>query len=151
MVKKGLGAIVLLGLVTLSISALEIKLEGVKCLLNPNAAAKEETGVEYREGKVFFCCGNCAAKFKEDSAPFATQANHQLVRTGQYQQAHCPLSGGDLNPDQTVEINGVSVQFCCGNCKGKVAEAEGDEQVALVFGNEAFEKAYEVVAEEEGE
>lgn len=149
MLKKGLGAIALLGLITLSISAIEIKLEGVKCLVNPNADAKEATGVEYREGNVFFCCGNCAAKFKEDSAPFATQANHQLVRTGQYEQAHCPLSGGDLNPEQTVEINGVTVQFCCGNCKGKVAGAEGAEQAALVFGNEAFEKGFQVVAEEE--
>jgi hypothetical protein len=151
MLKKGLSAMALLAFVGLTISAVEIKLEGVKCLLNPNADVKEETAVEYREGKVFFCCGNCAGKFKEDSAPLSTQANHQLVRTAQYQQVHCPLSGGDLNPEKSVEINGVEVKFCCGNCQAKVAEAEGEEQVKLVFANEAFEKGFEVVKDEEGE
>ena len=151
MFTKVLGALALVGAIALSISAVEVNLEDVKCLVNPNAPAKEATGVEYKEGKVFFCCGNCAAKFKEDSAPFAAAANHQLVRTGQYTQAHCPLSGGALNPEKTVEINGVSVQFCCGNCQGKVAGAEGAEQVNLVFGDAAFTKGFEVVKEEDGE
>ncbi|HAN99328.1 MAG TPA: hypothetical protein DCQ98_18750 [Planctomycetaceae bacterium] len=149
MLNKGLGALALVTLVTLSIAAVEIKLDGVKCLMNPNAAVKEATGVAYRDGKVFFCCGNCAAKFKEDPAAVAPKANHQLVQTGQYEQLHCPLSGGDLNPEKTVKVGEVEVKFCCGNCQSKVAEAEGDAQLQLVFGNEAFDKGFAVVKKDE--
>ena len=37
----------------------EVKLEGIKCVMKANAPAKAETGVTYKEGKVFFCCKGC--------------------------------------------------------------------------------------------
>lgn len=144
-----LSATALLALVAVSISAVEIKLEGVKCILNPKGDVKEATAVEYREGKVFFCCNNCQGKFKEDPSKFAAAANHQLVQTGQYVQEKCPLSGGPLNPEKVVKVGEVEVQFCCGNCQGKVAKAEGQAQVDLVFGDEAFEKGFKVAETEE--
>lgn len=136
----------IVALVSAAISAADISLEGVKCLMNPKAPAKESKSVEYKEGKVFFCCDNCAGKF--DAEKQATKANHQLVMTKQYKQEKCPLSGGKLNADQTVEVGGVKVAFCCGNCKGKVAGAEGDAQAELVFGEKAFEKGFAVVKAE---
>ncbi|MEY3457514.1 MAG: hypothetical protein RL215_671, partial [Planctomycetota bacterium] len=33
--------------------------------------------------------------------------------------------------------------FCCDMCKGKVAGATGDDQVAMVFADSAFSKAFE--------
>jgi hypothetical protein len=60
------------------------------------------------------------------------------------------MTGKDLNEEQTVEVGGVKVTFCCGNCKGKVAKAEEEMQIELCFSDKAFEKAF-VVAEEEGD
>ena len=117
----------------------EVKLEGVKCIMNPKAAAKAETGVDYKGGKVYFCCMNCPKKF--DATKNAVAANNQLVATKQAKQEKCPLTGRALAADQKVTINGAEVAFCCGNCKGKVEKATGEDQQKLVFSNEAFEKA----------
>jgi YHS domain-containing protein len=117
----------------------EVKLEGVKCIINPKAAAKAGTGVDYKGGQVFFCCMNCPKKF--DATKNAVAANHQLVATKQAKQEKCPITGRELNAEHKVTINGAEVTFCCPNCKGKVAKAEGEDQLKMVFSNEAFDKA----------
>lgn len=127
-----------------SLAAADVNLKGVKCLMNPKAGAKAEQSVKYKEGKVFFCCGNCAKKFDGDKEKFATAANSQLVATKQYQQVKCPLTGGKLNKDTAIKVGAVKVAFCCNNCKGK-AEKAGDDQAELVFGDKAFKKGFEVV------
>ena len=106
--------------------------------------ALEDKTVDYKGGKVYFCCENCPKAFEKDTAKYATKANQQLVATGQTTQAKCPLTGGKLNPDKTVEVGGVKVTFCCEKCQGKVAEAKGDAQADLVFSDAAFAKAFEV-------
>ncbi|WP_235935186.1 eL24 family ribosomal protein [Candidatus Laterigemmans baculatus] len=121
----------------------EISLEGVKCVVAPKAANAEKSA-SYKEGQVFFCCDGCKGKFTKDTEKFATKANQQLVATKQYEQKACPLSGGKVNPEKTVKVGNVEVGFCCGNCQGKVAAAEGDAQVALVFSEKAFEKGFTV-------
>jgi YHS domain-containing protein len=128
--------------------AAEIDLKDVKCILNPKGPAKAETAVDYKGGKVFFCCQNCPKKFSEEPTKFAVKANHQLILTKQAKQEKCPLSGAPLNAEQTVKVADVSVTFCCANCKGKVAAAEGDEQLELVFSDKAFEKAFKVAKAE---
>lgn len=125
-----------------------IDLKGIKCVVAPKDA-KAEKSAEHREGQVFFCCDGCKGKFTKDSEKFEASANKQLVATKQYEQKACPLSGGKLNPEKTVKIDGVEVAFCCGKCQSKVADAEGAEQVTLVFTKEAFEKAFEKAAEKE--
>jgi hypothetical protein len=121
-----------------------VSLEGVKCIIAPRAA-KEANSAEWKEGKVFFCCGNCQGKFekmsKEEKEKMAAKSNSQLVATKQYEQKACPISGGKLNENATTEVAGVKVAFCCNNCKGKVDGLEGDEQLDSVFGEKAFEKA----------
>lgn len=129
-------------LLSASLIAADLDLSNVKCLVNPKAAAKADKSAEYRGSQVFFCCGNCQAKFKEDAKPFAVSANHQLAATGQFSQKSCPLSGGPLNAEKTVDVAGVKVAFCCEKCQGKVAAAEGAAQTELVFGNAAFEKGF---------
>ena len=86
---------------------------------------------------------NCVS-YDKDTAKYATKANQQLVATGQATQAKCPISGGPLNAEKTVEVGGVKVTFCCEKCQGKVAEAKGDAQAELVFSDAAFAKAFEV-------
>jgi YHS domain-containing protein len=115
----------------------EIKLEGIKCPLSNKAAT--QNSVDYKGGKVFFCCENCPKAF--DAKKHGTKANAQLVATHQVKQAKCPLSGGPLNADTAITVGGAKVAFCCEKCQGKVKDAKGDEQLTMVFGDAAFEKA----------
>lgn len=122
----------------------EISLEGIKCVLN-RRDAKQANSAEWKDGKVYFCCGGCKGRFekmsKDDKEKLASKSNAQLVATKQYVQKACPLSGGDLNPDTAIEVAGSKVAFCCKNCKGKVESQEADQQLETVFGQKAFETA----------
>jgi YHS domain-containing protein len=132
------------GLMLTAVVADEVKLDGIKCIMNPKAAAKADKTVDYKGGKVYFCCDNCPKGFAKDQAgdkKMSTKANTQLVATGQAKQAKCPLSGGDLDKDTEITVAGAKVSFCCNNCKGKVEKLKGDEQADAVFGDKAFEKA----------
>ena len=100
--------------------------------------------VEYNGGKVYFCCPGCPGPFKENTAKYATKANRQLVQTEQMVQVKCPLTGKDTNPATAIDVGGVKVAFCCNNCKGKVAKAEGDEQLDLVFGDAPLKKGFKI-------
>lgn len=120
--------------------AADVKLDGVKCIVNGKADAKADKTADYKGGKVYFCCDNCPKAFAKDEKKFATKANAQLVATKQAVQHKCPLSGGDLNKDTEITVGGAKVQFCCNNCKGKVEKATGDDQLNLVFSDDAFKK-----------
>ena len=109
-------------------------LKDAKCPVSGKAINKD-AAVEFNGGKVYFCCENCPKAFKGDTAKFTSKANHQLVQTGQLVQTACPLSGKDVNPDASLEIEGVKVGFCCNNCKGKVDKADKDEKLKLAFGD----------------
>lgn len=121
------------------VAAEEAKKFDQKCIVS-GGPAKEDKSVDYKGGKVYFCCENCPKAFEKDKAKFATKANHQLAATGQAKQAKCPLSGGPLNKEKVCKIGGVDVQFCCEKCQGKVASAKAEEQVEMVFSDAAFEK-----------
>lgn len=105
--------------------------------------AKREQAVDYKEKKVFFCCEKCKAAFEADKAKYATKANLQLAQTRQYIQTACPLSGGKVNKEQTSEVSGVKVQFCCEKCKGAIDSATDDDKLAKVFADEVFAKSFE--------
>lgn len=121
-----------------------VALEGVKCIMAPKDA-KEANAAEWKEGKVYFCCGGCKGKFekmtKEEKEKIAAKSNAQLVSTKQYEQKACPLSGGDTSKESSLEVNGVTVAFCCNNCKGKVEKMKADEQLEAVYGEKAFKTA----------
>ena len=120
------------------------KLNGAKCPVAGTKAAKADNFVEYRGAKVYFCCENCPKAYAKDKAKYATKANHQLVQTGQAKQEKCPLSGEAIDKEQTADVAGVKVSFCCGNCKGKVEKAEGDAKLELAFADTPFEKGFKV-------
>lgn len=112
-----------------------------KCPVS-GADAKKEQAAKYKNKEVYFCCEKCKAAFEADNAKFAVKANHQLVQTRQYRQAKCPLSGGDLNKEMVCKVNGVNVQFCCDKCKGKAEGTAEADRLTLIFGEEAFKKAF---------
>ena len=114
----------------------------VKCPISGQKIDKAQAR-KYRDGKVYFCCPGCPGAFKPDkNDAHARKGNQQLVLTKQYVQKGCPLSGGKLNKDTAIKLAGAEVAFCCNNCKGKVEKAKGDDQLAMVFSNKAFEKAF---------
>lgn len=121
--------------------AADVKLEGVKCIVAAKNDAKADKSLDYRDGKIYFCCDNCPKSFEKDKAKFATKANHQLVQTAQTKQGKCPLSGGDLDKNTEITVAGAKVQFCCDKCKGAVEKLKGDEQIEKVFADAAFDKA----------
>lgn len=141
--KKLMSCLAVILVAGVTVIAGEVDLEGVKCVV-ANRDATADKSAEYKEGEVFFCCGNCAAKFAKDKEKYSVKANHQLVATGQYEQKACPLSGGDLNPETAIKLAGTKVAFCCNNCKGKVeSESDAQKQLALVYSDKAFEKGFE--------
>lgn len=121
------------------VAAEGVKLEGVKCVVAASKPAKEGNAVDYKGGKVYFCCMNCPKAFSADTAKFAAKANAQLVATGQAKQAKCPLTGGPLNPATKISVAGADVCFCCEKCQGKAKDAK--DQVEFIFNDKAFEKA----------
>jgi YHS domain-containing protein len=135
-----IAAVACVVLVTATLIAADIDLKKVKCLMRPKAGAKAGQSVEYKDSKVFFCCGNCLKKFSGSPKKFATSANQQLVATKQFEQKKCPLTGGKLNLDTAISVGTVKVAFCCNNCKGKISKAK--DATDLVFNDKAFAKGF---------
>jgi YHS domain-containing protein len=120
----------------------EPKLDDVKCFMMPKKDVKADVFVDYGDHKVFFCCKSCKGRFEKDPSAFTTQANQHLVITEQVKQTACPITGAAVKDDQHTEVNATKVNFCCGNCKGKVEAAPDAEKTNLVFGKDAFEKGF---------
>jgi YHS domain-containing protein len=120
----------------------EPKLDGLKCFIMPKKDVKKEISADYGDHKVYFCCKSCVRRFSKDNAKYATQANQHLVVTEQVKQSACPISGQPTKDDQSTEVNGVTVKFCCEKCKGKVDGAADSEKAELVFGKDAFAKGF---------
>ena len=121
----------------------KVNLEKAKCPVS-GKECKEDTGVDYKGAKVYFCCNNCPKAFAKDTAKYAAKANMQLVATGQAKEVKCPFTGKELNTATAIKVDGTDVCFCCNNCKGKASKLTGDEQIDAIFGDKAFEKGFEV-------
>ena len=118
-------------------------LKNVQCVV-ANKAATAGKSADYKDAKVYFCCGGCAGKFAANTKKYAERANHQLVATNQYTQKGCPFSGGKVKAGNLVSIAGTEVGFCCDGCKNKVASAKDDAaRMKLVFSEKAFGKGFE--------
>ncbi|MGQ9915612.1 MAG: hypothetical protein ACUVQQ_14840 [Thermogutta sp.] len=102
-----------------------------------------ENSVEYKGGKISFCCADCIGEFKEHTAKYAAKANAQLVSTKQYVQKACPLSGHAVAEGKQAKVAGIAVGVCGDGCKGKIeGEENADARLALVFSDAAFEKGF---------
>jgi YHS domain-containing protein len=122
---------------------------GPKCPVSNKPIGDKTHAVAYKDGQVYFCCDNCPKAFAADTAKFAAKANAQLVVTSQYKQTKCPLSGEAVNAKQHLKVAGVTVEFCCPDCKAKVKEAKKEAKVNLVFDDENFKKGFEKVKTDE--
>lgn len=126
----------------LETAAAAVDLSRVKCVVDPGRKAVEKFAVDYRSGKVFFCCRGCQKSFQADPGKFSDSANFQLVASQQYVQKSCPLTGGDVDAATSIEIAGQSVAMCCPQCKGDLAAATDSEKLEKLFNDEVFEKSF---------
>lgn len=106
-------------------AALEKKLGVVdagpqKCPVSGEAADRKARMIETTTEAVYFCCGQCRAKYvKEQKVPAVSEEG----------AAKCPVSGEAADPEQFVVHLGKKVGFCCGRCKSKYVK---DNQVVVV-------------------
>ena len=126
-----------------------VDLTDVKCLVDPTRSVKEKFAVDYRKGKVYFCCAGCQKSFEADPAKFSTQANLQLVSTKQFKQTKCPMTDGDADETKTVSVGDQTVGFCCRSCQEQVAAATEEERVAMIFADAVFEKSFSKIGKTE--
>jgi hypothetical protein len=112
----------------------------LKCPVSGQPTKADKT-VDFNGGKVQFCCEKCPVAFNADKAKFAGKANLQLIQSGQLTQVKCPLTGRPMAADKSVEIAGVKIAVCCGNCLAKATKVSGDEQINLLLSDTS--KGYE--------
>lgn len=103
-----------------------------KCPVSGKPASKDHA-LDFDGGKVYFCCDNCPKEFAKDSDKYAAKAHLQMDVTGQLTQTTCPFTGKPINEEQTVDVGGVKVAFCCANCKKKAAAMAEDDLIEKVF------------------
>lgn len=80
---------------------------------------------ETPDGPVFFCCGDCKAKFSADAKPYADKVKEQreALKKAPRVQVTCPGSGEPIDPMVFSEKDGEKVYFCCNDCKGSYEAA----------------------------
>ena len=118
----------------------KVDLSKLKCLFVDKTPVEGKSS-DYKECKVYFCCGNCLKKFDGDKKGFASQANHQLIASKQVEQKACPMTGKPLNKEFSVEFKGATVGFCCNGCKGSAEKMSDDDKMAKLFGEDSYAKA----------
>ncbi len=149
MLKKTICGLAVLLVAGATVVAADVDFKKIKCVIADKPADEAKTA-DYKDGKVYFCCGGCAGKFAKDSKKFAAKANHQLVATKQYEQKGCPMSGKEVNKETLVKFGETEVGFCCNSCKGAFEGKEDDkEKLDLVFNDKSFAKAFQKVKKDE--
>jgi len=124
-----------------------IDLSKAKCLMRAKQKVSGQHSVSYLDGKVYFCCPKCSKAFEDDPKKYAVAANQQLVATGQYVQVGCPLVGGEVSGDHSVEVDGVLVGLCCEKCIAVIEKAKSAKEKAdLLFGSERFAEAFKLAS-----
>jgi len=118
----------------------KVDLTKLKCVVLDKVVNVDKSS-DWKESKVYFCCGNCLKKFEGDKKKFAANANHQLIASKQVEQKSCPFTGAPMKSDFSVEFKGATVAFCCTNCKGKAEKMSDDDKLANLFGEDAYAKA----------
>ena len=86
MLKTAFGCVAAL-LVAVTVVAADVNVEGVKCVISggPVDATKS---VDYKDAKLFFCCGNCPGAFKADNEDHAMKANHSWLPLSNSNRRH---------------------------------------------------------------
>lgn len=106
-----------------------------------------QTAIDYKGGKIAFCCRGCVKKFKTKTKDFATNANFQLAASGQAAQKACPFSGEKVNTAKKsapTDVAGVKVTACCDDCQKKLEAMDLAKRLDAAFGEKAFARAFVV-------
>ncbi len=61
------------------------------------------------------CCKKCLAKVSKDPAPYFDKLQ------GRKKQTHCPVMGGEIDPEVSSVVQGQRVYHCCPGCEKKMA------------------------------
>jgi Cu+-exporting ATPase len=84
-------------------------------------AVKEDVHTTYKGKKVYFCCKACIPKFEKSPAKYLPDLYKQIYP--QQVQVKCPVMGGTVNRELSVEHDGHKVYFCCKGCEPKFKAA----------------------------
>ena len=85
----------------------KVDFKTIKCPVT-GKAVKEASSLDFKGGKVYFCCDNCPKEFAEktkdkankEGIVLAEKASAQLVSTKQAEQVKCPLTGKVINKEK---------------------------------------------------
>jgi YHS domain-containing protein len=114
----------------------------VKCPVMGGGVDKQLV-TEYKGAKLYFCCPPCIARFTKDPTKYATEANEQLVATGQAKQAKCPLSGDPIDATSPkFVVDGITVSVARAAFLKELEELVEQEQRERLFNDEAFARAF---------
>ena len=87
------------------------QISNTKCLISGDNIDEDEF-VNYKDGKIYFCCEMCKADFlDEKSNKFSSKANYQLVSSGQYIQQSCPMTGKGIDKTKNITIGRTRRRF----------------------------------------
>ncbi|MAE47099.1 MAG: hypothetical protein CMJ86_09440 [Planctomycetes bacterium] len=81
-------------------------------------ATKPENFVEHEGQRAYFCCSKCVASANADPAAAVAKAYANPTAVG---NTACPISGKDVNADDSMTWQGHTVALCCGRCKKSFA------------------------------
>jgi YHS domain-containing protein len=102
--------------------------------------AIEDSVVDSKNVKVYFCCKNCPKAFQADPGKFALKVARQLIETGQAVQVACSISGRPVNEETMVEVGEAKAGFCCKNCLAKYEGADDEGKLKILFAD--FKKGF---------
>jgi tetratricopeptide (TPR) repeat protein len=115
----------------------------IMCMMSDQPAFDKYT-MNYKGGKLYFCCDGCQEEFTSGLAKFSAKANHHLLLTKQAKMTKCPFTGRKLNPAFKTVVKGAEVTFCCSGCKAKTLKQKPDDQVQSIFNNIVFSASFQV-------
>ena len=72
--------------------------------------------VSIGDTKVGFCCENCEGKVAKMEKKEQIETVFASTEKGFTMQTECPLSGGPISADQSVDHEGQMIYFCCESC-----------------------------------
>lgn len=75
------------------------------------------TSTDYEGQKVYFCCKDCLAKFKQSPTEYLPALYKQIYP--QQVQITCPVMGEDIDPKIFTDYKGQRIYFCCKACPPK--------------------------------
>ncbi|MEM7810102.1 MAG: hypothetical protein AAF532_01310 [Planctomycetota bacterium] len=120
-------------------SAPAIDLAGVHGVVDPASPASADFPLRFKQGWIYFSSAENRATYETDPGEYEHVANFQIVRTGQYVQLACPLSGEPPDEDfGSVTVDGLKVAVLCPECAKGLQNAPLDEQIFSLFEPAAF-------------